>query len=106
MNDYHLTGLLNAMSPIDGGFDDKPSELRPLFSDLDLIRQRFRFEALCLKALAAEPLISELRGLPAEALTVLDALAAELTDADAIEVKKIERETNHDVKAVEYFVKS
>ena len=65
-----------------------------------------RVEALWLKALAAEPQIVELRGLPAEALTVLDALAAELTDADAVEVKKIERETNHDVKAVEYFVKS
>ncbi|HKE93643.1 MAG TPA: adenylosuccinate lyase [Povalibacter sp.] len=106
MNDYHLTGLLNAISPIDGRYADKCSELRPLFSERGLIRQRVRVEALWLKALAAEPLISELRGLPAEALTVLDALAAELTDADAIEVKKIERETNHDVKAVEYFVKS
>ncbi|HEY5810538.1 MAG TPA: adenylosuccinate lyase [Povalibacter sp.] len=98
--------LLNAISPIDGRYADKCSELRPLFSERGLIRQRVRVEALWLKALAAEPLITELRGLPAEALTVLDALAAELTDADAVEVKKIERETNHDVKAVEYFVKS
>ena len=65
-----------------------------------------RVEALWLKALAAEPGIVELRGMPAEAMTVLDTLAAELTDADAAEVKRIERETNHDVKAVEYFVKS
>ncbi|HEY6641178.1 adenylosuccinate lyase [Povalibacter sp.] len=98
--------LLNAISPIDGRYADKCSELRPLFSERGLIRQRVRVEALWLKALAAEPLIPELRGLPAEALTVLDTLAAELTDADAIEVKRIERETNHDVKAVEYFVKS
>ena len=98
--------LLNAISPIDGRYADKCSELRPLFSERGLIRQRVRVEALWLKALAAEPLIVELRGLPSEAITVLDALAAELTDADAVEVKRLERETNHDVKAVEYFVKS
>jgi adenylosuccinate lyase len=97
---------LNAISPIDGRYADKAAELRPLFSERGLIRQRVRVEALWLKALAAEPQIVELKGLPAEALTVLDALAAGLTDAEAAEVKRIERETNHDVKAVEYFVKS
>jgi adenylosuccinate lyase len=97
---------LNAISPIDGRYADKAAELRPLFSERGLIRQRVRVEALWLKALCAESGIGELRGLPAEALTVLDALAAELTDAEAAEVKRIERETNHDVKAVEYFVKS
>jgi adenylosuccinate lyase len=97
---------LNAISPIDGRYADKAAELRPVFSERGLIRQRVRIEALWLKALAAEPGITELRGLPAEALTVLDALAAELTEAEAAEVKRIERETNHDVKAVEYFVKS
>jgi adenylosuccinate lyase len=97
---------LNAISPIDGRYADKAAELRPLFSERGLIRQRVRVEALWLKALASEPGIVELRGLPAEALTVLDALAAELTEAEAAEVKRIERETNHDVKAIEYFVKS
>jgi adenylosuccinate lyase len=97
---------LNAISPIDGRYADKAAELRPLFSERGLIRQRVRVEALWLKALAAEPGIEELRGLPPAALTVLDALAAELNDAEAAEVKRIERETNHDVKAVEYFVKS
>jgi adenylosuccinate lyase len=101
-----VNNTLNAISPIDGRYADKAAELRPLFSERGLIRQRVRVEALWLKALAAEPGIAELRGLPAPALTVLDALAAELTDADAQEVKRIERETNHDVKAVEYFVKS
>jgi adenylosuccinate lyase len=101
-----VNNTLNAISPIDGRYADKAAELRPLFSERGLIRQRVRVEALWLKALAAEPGIVELRGLPAAALTVLDALAAELTDADAQEVKRIERETNHDVKAVEYFVKS
>jgi len=97
---------LNAISPIDGRYAEKCSELRPLFSERGLIRQRVRVEALWLKALAAEPRIVELRGLPAAALAVLDALAAQLTDEEALEVKRIERETNHDVKAVEYFVKS
>jgi adenylosuccinate lyase len=97
---------LNAISPIDGRYAEKCAELRPLFSERGLIRQRVRVEALWLKALAAEPRIVELRGLPAEAIAVLDALAAQLTDEEALEVKRIERETNHDVKAVEYFVKS
>src|SRR5690606_2908989 len=56
--------------------------------------------------LAAEEGIAEQRGLPAEAMTVLDTLAAQLQDAEAAEVKRLERTTNHDVKAVEYFVKS
>jgi adenylosuccinate lyase len=101
-----VTTSLNAISPIDGRYADKSAELRPLFSERGLIRQRVRVEALWLKALAADTGIVELQGLPAEALSVLDALAAEVTDADAAEVKRIERETNHDVKAVEYFVKS
>ena len=101
-----MNHTLNAISPIDGRYADRAAELRPLFSERGLIRQRVRVEALWLKALVAEPGIPELRGLPSAALTVLDTLAAELTDADALEVKRIERETNHDVKAVEYFVKS
>jgi adenylosuccinate lyase len=104
--DRFVTTSLNAISPIDGRYADKSAELRSLFSERGLIRQRVRVEALWLKALAAEPGIVELRGVPTEALTVLDALAAGLTDAEATEVKRIERETNHDVKAVEYFVKS
>lgn len=104
--DRPVTTFLNAISPIDGRYADKSAELRPLFSERGLIRQRVRVEALWLKTLAAEDGIVELRGIPSEALTVLDALASGLTDADATEVKRIERETNHDVKAVEYFVKA
>jgi adenylosuccinate lyase len=101
-----VTTALNAISPIDGRYADKCAELRPLFSERGLIRQRVRVEALWLKALAGNPGIVELRGLSAAALNVLDRLAADLTDAEASEVKQYERETNHDVKAVEYFVKS
>jgi adenylosuccinate lyase len=104
--DRFVTTSLNAISPIDGRYADKSAELRPLFSERGLIRQRIRVEALWLKALAGDAGIVELRGLPAEALTVLDTLASGISDADATEVKRIERETNHDVKAVEYFVKS
>jgi adenylosuccinate lyase len=100
-----VTTALNAISPIDGRYADKCAELRPLFSERGLIRQRVRVEALWLKALSATPGIIELRGLPSAAIEVLDALAAGLTEAEAAEVKRIERETNHDVKAVEYFVK-
>jgi adenylosuccinate lyase len=97
---------LTAISPIDGRYAGKCADLRPIFSEYGLIRQRVRVEALWLKALAKEPGIVELKGLPAEALGALDAIADTFTEADAARVKDIERTTNHDVKAVEYFVKS
>jgi adenylosuccinate lyase len=101
-----VTTALHAISPIDGRYADKCAELRPLFSERGLIRQRVRVEALWLKALTANAGIVELRGLPPAALEVLDTLAADLSDSEAETVKRFERETNHDVKAVEYFVKS
>jgi adenylosuccinate lyase len=97
---------LTAISPIDGRYAGKCADLRPLFSEYGLIRQRVRVEALWLKALANEPGIVELRRVPADALAVLDVIAATFTEADAARIKDIERTTNHDVKAVEYFVKS
>jgi adenylosuccinate lyase len=96
---------LNAISPIDGRYADKCAELRVLFSEQGLIRQRVRVEALWLKALAGEPAITELQGLEPQALQLLDELTENWTDADAERVKHIEAGTNHDVKAVEYFVK-
>ena len=97
---------LTAISPIDGRYAGKCADLRPLFSEYGLIRQRVRVEALWLKALAKEPGIVELKGLPADALAALDVIAETFTEADAARIKDIERTTNHDVKAVEYFVKS
>jgi adenylosuccinate lyase len=96
---------LNAISPIDGRYADKCAELRTLFSEQGLIRQRVRVEALWLKTLAAEPGIPELRSLEPRALALLDELTEQWSDADAEQVKQIEARTNHDVKAVEYFVK-
>ncbi len=97
---------LTAISPIDGRYADKVSELRNLFSEYGLIRQRVRVEALWFKALANEPAIKELQGLPAVVMKTLDELAASLSIEDAVKVKEYERTTNHDVKAVEYLVKA
>ena len=97
---------LTAISPVDGRYADKAAELRPVFSEYGLIRQRVRVEALWFKALAAEPGIVELAGMPTAVLNVLDELAAGIDEADAAKVKEYERTTNHDVKAVEYLVKS
>ena len=97
---------LTAISPIDGRYADKAVELRPVFSEYGLIRQRVRVEALWFKALASENGIGELKNLHAEVLGVLDELAAGLSLEDAAKVKEYERSTNHDVKAVEYLVKS
>jgi adenylosuccinate lyase len=95
---------LNAISPVDGRYADKCAELRSLFSEQGLIRQRVRVEALWLKALAGEPQIVELQALDTTALALLDGLGS-LDEADAAQVKQIEASTKHDVKAVEYFVK-
>ena len=97
---------LTAISPIDGRYADKAVELRPVFSEYGLIRQRVRVEALWFKALASQNGITELKNLPAEVLGVLDELAAGLSLEDAAKVKEYENSTNHDVKAVEYLVKS
>jgi adenylosuccinate lyase len=97
---------LTAISPVDGRYADKCEALRPIFSEYGLIRQRIRVEALWLKSLAMEPGIVELRSVPRDALALLDQIAAQVSESDAAEVKATEKKTNHDVKAVEYFVKS
>jgi adenylosuccinate lyase len=97
---------LTAISPVDGRYADKCDELRPIFSEYGLISQRIKVEALWLKAMAQDPGIPELQGLSAEALSLLTKIASNVSEANAAEVKTTERKTNHDVKAVEYFVKS
>ena len=96
---------LTALSPLDGRYAAKVEALRPIFSEYGLIRARVRVEIEWLLALAAEPGIVELAPFGAEAEARLRALASGLTVADAARVKDIERTTNHDVKAVEYFIK-
>ncbi len=96
---------LTALSPLDGRYAGKVDSLRPWFSEYALIRQRVKVEIEWLKALAAEAHIKEVPSFSAATIKELDDLAANFSEADAQRVKDIEKTTNHDVKAVEYFLK-
>jgi adenylosuccinate lyase len=96
---------LTALSPIDGRYGGKTSDLRPIFSEYGLIRQRVAVEVRWLQSLAANPGIAEVPELSDDARRHLDNLISEFGEADAERVKAIEATTNHDVKAVEYLVK-
>ena len=96
---------LLALSPLDGRYAGKVAALRPIFSEFGLIRARVRVEVEWLLALADEPGIVELEPLAPDAAARLRKLAEDFGVADAARVKEIEATTNHDVKAVEYFIK-
>jgi adenylosuccinate lyase len=96
---------LTAISPIDGRYSSKVDALRPIFSEYGLIRYRVEVEVRWLQALAAEAKIIEVPALSTEAVKVLNGIIANFSEADAQAVKDIEKTTNHDVKAVEYFLK-
>jgi len=96
---------LTAISPIDGRYGDKTADLRPIFSEYGLIRHRVLVEVRWLQALARHPGIPEVPPLSTHAEHVLDGIVAQFSLEDAQRVKNIERTTNHDVKAVEYFLK-
>ncbi len=96
---------LLALSPLDGRYAGKVDALRPIFSEYGLIKARVKVEVEWLLALAAEPDVVELPAFSDGAIARLRALADDLSVADAARVKAIERITNHDVKAVEYFIK-
>jgi adenylosuccinate lyase len=96
---------LSALSPVDGRYASRCVELRGLFSEAGLIHARIRVEIAWLTTLARQPGIVELAGLGAAALAALEELGARFSGEDAAEVKRLERETNHDLKAIEYFLK-
>ena len=96
---------LLALSPLDGRYASKVDALRPIFSEYGLIRARIKVEVEWLLALANEAGIVELAPFSAQAAARLRALAADFSPEQAARVKEIERTTNHDVKAVEYFIK-
>jgi len=96
---------LTALSPLDGRYRAQDDALRPHFSESALIRNRVRVELAWLAALAAEPGIAEVPPFDAAALAAIDEALASFATADAVRVKSIERTTNHDVKAVEYWMK-
>src|SRR5690349_4642877 len=103
MHDEHST--LTALSPLDGRYRAKVAGLADYFSEFALIRQRIRIELAWLAALGDEPGIPEVPAFPPAAKAEMDAAIAGFSVADAARVKEIERTTNHDVKAVEYWLK-
>jgi adenylosuccinate lyase len=96
---------LTAISPIDGRYASKVDALRPIFSEYGLIRYRVEVEVRWLQALAAEAKISEVPAFSDAANQLLNSIISDFSEADAQAVKDIEKTTNHDVKAVEYFLK-
>jgi len=96
---------LTAISPVDGRYGSKTTALQAIFSEYGLIRHRIIVEVRWFQALAAEPGIAEMPALSADANAFLERMLSGFSVADAEAVKAIERTTNHDVKAVEYFIK-
>jgi adenylosuccinate lyase len=96
---------LTAVSPIDGRYGSKTEDLRPIFSEFGLIRHRVLIEVRWLQALADHPGIPEVPALSGHAANILNGIAEGFSEEDAHRIKNIERTTNHDVKAVEYFIK-
>ena len=96
---------LTAVSPIDGRYGGKSADLRPIFSEFGLIKHRVQVEVRWLQSLAAHPEIKEVPAFRAHATSVLYNIIEHFNEEDAHRVKNIERTTNHDVKAVEYFLK-
>jgi len=96
---------LTAVSPIDGRYGDKVSALRTIFSEYGLLKFRVQVEVRWLQKLASCAAIKEVPSFDADANAYLDKIVAEFSVEDAARIKTIERTTNHDVKAVEYFLK-
>ncbi|NCA68579.1 MAG: adenylosuccinate lyase [Sphingobacteriia bacterium] len=96
---------LSAISPIDGRYGSKTAELRAIFSEYGLIRHRVLVEIRWLQALSRHPGIPEVPPFSSAAEQTLEEIISGFDSADAERVKTIERVTNHDVKAVEYFIK-
>jgi len=96
---------LTAISPMDGRYGSKTADLRPIFSEFGLIKQRVTVEIRWLQALSAHPQIKEVQPFSAETNALLNGIVANFSESDALRVKEIEATTNHDVKAVEYLLK-
>ncbi|OQY68979.1 MAG: adenylosuccinate lyase, partial [Rhodocyclaceae bacterium UTPRO2] len=96
---------LTALSPLDGRYAGKVEALRAHFSEFGLIRNRVRVEAAWLKALAAEAHFAEIPAFSGETQAELDEVASSFSAADGEAIKAIEARTNHDVKAMEYWLK-
>src|SRR5262245_52036719 len=96
---------LTAISPLDGRYRDKLDQLAEITSEFGLQRYRVRIELAWFLHLADDPNIAELPAPSSAARRAIESIGAEFGAADSASIKTIERTTNHDVKAVEYFVK-
>ncbi|MEZ7841337.1 MAG: adenylosuccinate lyase [Gammaproteobacteria bacterium] len=96
---------ISALSPVDGRYGSKTAALRPYFSEFGLIYNRVLVEVRWLQCLAAHPQITEVSPLSAKANALLENLIESFNETAAQRVKDIESTTNHDVKAVEYYIK-
>jgi adenylosuccinate lyase len=110
---YHLSGAApmsapasDALSPLDGRYAGKLAAVRYLFSEAGLMRERVRVECAWALALALGPAAAALGALPRDARGWLAALATDPGATDVAAIKAIESRTNHDVKAVEYWIRS
>lgn len=97
--------VLTAISPVDGRYSSRVHALRPVVSEFGLMLARIEVELAWIKSLAGNPLIDEVAPLSQQAIAEIDAITSEFSEKDAERVKEIERTTNHDVKAIEYFIK-
>jgi adenylosuccinate lyase len=96
---------LTSLSPLDGRYAGKVDALRPQFSEFGLIHRRLQVEIEWLKALAAEPHFAEIPAFSPATVAELNSIVASFGPEEAAEVKAIEAVTNHDVKALEYWIK-
>lgn len=96
---------LTALSPIDGRYGDKTKELRPIFSEYGLLKFRVQVEIKWLQQLSAHKSINEVPAFSQATINLLEKIITDFSVQDADRIKEIEKTTNHDVKAVEYFLK-
>lgn len=96
---------LTAISPVDGRYGSKVTDLRSIFSEFGLLKYRVTVEVRWLQALAQADAIKEVPAFSDEANQLLNSIVDYFAESDAEKIKEIERTTNHDVKAVEYFLK-
>jgi adenylosuccinate lyase len=105
LSSFNTPSTLTALSPVDGRYASKTTALRPYFSEFGLIKYRVLVEIRWLQALSQHTAIEEVPKFSTEATTHLEKIIDNFSEEDAERVKTIERTTNHDVKAVEYFLK-
>jgi adenylosuccinate lyase len=97
--------MITSLSPLDGRYSEKVQELVPYFSEYALIKHRLIIEIAWLLALSAEPGIKELPPFSDKELKILEDITKNFSEKEAEKVKAIEKRTNHDVKAVEYYIR-